>query len=81
MSEHELQNTFIFIILLGGTNKHINSGRFRKFVNYSLFSNSVVISRLADLRGIPSKNIMIFAKGQASEYDMTVIPTTEIFFN
>lgn len=56
--DHELQNTFVFIIPGGGTNKHINSGRFRQFVNDSLFSNSVVISRRERCQHIdlPSKD-------------------------
>ena len=80
MSKEELQNSFVFIILGAAANYKEEDGGFNKFCNYSLFSNSVVISRLASLRGIPSKNIIIFAHGEASDYDMTQVPTTEVFF-
>lgn len=80
MSKQELKNTFVFVILGDPTNAKIRTGLFSLFCNYSSYSNSVVISRLSSLRGIPSENIIVFAYEKASDYDMTVVPTQEVFF-
>ena len=89
MSTNELENTFVFIILGDEANKVVEnstilptskSTKCRKFVNYCLYSNSIVISRLAALRGIPENNIFVFCYGDSSGYDMTQIPTNKVFF-
>lgn len=82
MPKQGLENTFVFIILGNEANQASighSSGR-AKYHNYSLYSISIVISRLASFRGIPSDNIVVFGYGSPCEYDMDIVPASEIFF-
>ena len=82
MSQQGLENTFVIIILGNEANQASidRSSGCRKYHNYSLYSNSVVISRLASFRGIPSDNIVVFGYGSPCGYDMDIVPTSDIFF-
>lgn len=67
MSKQDLNNTFVIIILAEEvTRPYADNSPYDKYPNYSLSSNSVVISRLASLRGVSSDNIYVFGQGLPS---------------
>lgn len=73
MAQTHFENTFICVIL-GNTPTEVDDlPKCRKYTNYSLFSNAIIITLLSQKHCIPDDHIIVFGYGTPDDYNITVM--------